>query len=667
MLKRICLWLAFLSYVGDAFRPIMTPLRIVRNSQSLKLSSIIGGVDEDSAVVANIAVEGSVAAIDDVPAADSIALSVVSASIKEASTVSEVKYKVGSQLKGSLLHVAKKGRGIFVGIGKDKDTKILIRKKEMSKGTYLKLVAQLNEKQLSPDERNVNVEVTNIDRGAGEHHTDRLYGKFIPSSIVEDITKLNEKQLQSSVGGKNEFAATVISVHDYGIFAELDRYGVEGLIPSFRLEKGEKKLAFKPGDPVTVKINKLPDLDVRMVLSIVGVEDDGISIPPAMEALSQNPEKWMNGIIQNVAPFGLFVRIADQDFVGMVHHSRIPVPLLRTLKRRIERENVESTSNSTANSGVNSDSDSDDSDSTNKNKKNKKGVNVNAAASNQTDIEICFKAGDVIKCRIHSINPDGKKVDLSLLPYKNLADEQDGYIVEGRDADPTKAAFQDTRDLGKNKNDKKYNVEDLIVWWRGASYKKALTSTDTDTLVVGDPEVDFIHESPSMVDGAWRRMFELDMRKDAEDFNSKSADFDEREIADEIGSLKGLDEEIIDTLGLGSYTNTIYLGNAIDKTSLPPEWLEELTFYKEREAREDVRISFLRNGKTAEQTELDSLLRAIQLNQVAGKKSKRRGREREGDRDNSRISVKEWKSSRAQEKVHQEQHEKEEQKEDATA
>ena len=179
--------------------------------------------------------------------------------------------------------------------------------------------------------------------------------------------------------------------------------------------------------------------------------------------------------------------------------------------------------------------------------------------------------------------------------------------------------------------------------------------------------MDFIHESPSMVDGAWRRMFELDMRKDAEDFNSKSADFDEREIADEIGSLKGLDEEIIDTLGLGSYTNTIYLGNAIDKTSLPPEWLEELTFYKEREAREDVRISFLRNGKTAEQTELDSLLRAIQLNQVAGKKSKRRGREREGDRDNSRISVKEWKSSRAQEKVHQEQHEKEEQKEDATA
>ena len=36
-----------------------------------------------------------------------------------------------------------------------------------------------------------------------------------------------------------------------------------------------------------------------------------------------------------------------------------------------------------------------------------------------------------------------------------------------------------------------------------------------------DEEAEVINESPAIVEGTWRRMFEVDMREDAADFSSK--------------------------------------------------------------------------------------------------------------------------------------------------
>ena len=42
-----------------------------------------------------------------------------------------------------------------------------------------------------------------------------------------------------------------------------------------------------------------------------------------------------------------------------------------------------------------------------------------------------------------------------------------------------------------------------------------------------------------IVEGTWRRMFELDMREDAADFSSKVIENELKELAEEIGELNG--------------------------------------------------------------------------------------------------------------------------------
>lgn len=47
------------------------------------------------------------------------------------------------------------------------------------------------------------------------------------------------------------------------------------------------------------------------------------------------------------------------------------------------------------------------------------------------------------------------------------------------------------------------------------------SEAEAGSVAVEDEEVTIVNESPSIVEGTWRRMFELDMREDAADFSSK--------------------------------------------------------------------------------------------------------------------------------------------------
>ena len=71
-------------------------------------------------------------------------------------------------------------------------------------------------------------------------------------------------------------------------------------------------------------------------------------------------DKWIQGVVQSVSNFGLFVRPAGYDSVGLVHNSRVPRDLISALKKKV-----------TIPSG-----------------------------QNKTDIESLFSEGDVIKIRV---------------------------------------------------------------------------------------------------------------------------------------------------------------------------------------------------------------------------------------------------------------------------
>merc|ERR1719387_3362473 len=130
-----------------------------------------------------------------------------------------------------------------------------------------------------------------------------------------------------------------------------------------------------------------------MTLTLVGASAGGSGEGGSLDGTGFSKDKWMQGVVTSVSNFGLFVRPAGQDVIGLIHVSRIPARLLSILKQ-------------TANPAPDGD---------------------------KTDVELLFQAGDVVKCRLNMYTASTKKLELSMMPAKNDDDRNDGYIVEGRD------------------------------------------------------------------------------------------------------------------------------------------------------------------------------------------------------------------------------------------
>ena len=65
-----------------------------------------------------------------------------------------------------------------------------------------------------------------------------------------------------------------------------------------------------------------------------------------------------------------------------------------------------------------------------------------------------------------------------------------------------------------------FDPEDTLLWWRGAPYKKAQAEVDAETLMA-TTEAGVTQESSSIVEGTWRRLFEIDLRADMNESSSK--------------------------------------------------------------------------------------------------------------------------------------------------
>ncbi len=472
------------------------------------------------------------------------------------------KYSIGQSHSGTILSA--KNFGIFVTISEG--VNVLIPRSVLSRGEFEKLKRICDTKS----KESVNIELIGVSAEQGT-----LSAKYINPNFKQkmELSSLDPKTFSSKT-----FTATIVGAHDFGLFAEIDEYGIEGLIPASKIPKqteGTIQKNYLPGTQVTVKIDELNVEGKKLVLSMNFGERADVSSFTNTEGGSN---KWMQAQVTSVKDFGLFVRPAGSDNQGLVHISRIPRDLLAALKKISPP--VEGKGN---------------------------------------DVEQLFSAGDIIKCRVHSTNVETRRLELSMLPFRAKDDDDDDYIVEGRDTEE-----EEEEEDEKNSNDDdetvQYNAQDTLLWWKGQPYKKSETIEEIASV---DEEFTVLTESTSVVEGSWRRMFEMDMREDEADFSSKALEAEIKEMEEEIGELNGLDEEMDNggTFGISSTFNPKRFGSFVSYSSLPAGWKEELEFFKDLENVSNENMSDLRAGKSKEQLELESLLKEVEqeLQQAAKK------------------------------------------------
>ena len=189
-----------------------------------------------------------------------------------------------------------------------------------------------------------------------------------------------------------------------------------------------------------------------------------------------------------------------------------------------------------------------------------------APGGNKTDVEALFTVGDVVRVRTQEVSEVNRRLELSMLQYKDAADEDDDYVVEGRDPEGDEDKF-DNQDADDEEETAAFDAESTLIWWRGEAYNKII---DTKSSKV-DEDFEVLDESIKIVEGTWRRMFEVDMREDEQDFNSKAMEAEAKELEEEIGELGGMDDDMIDCVGFGSSTHTQRVGSFVSMSSLPAE------------------------------------------------------------------------------------------------
>jgi ribosomal protein S1 len=152
-------------------------------------------------------------------AADVAAVATTSSSAKNAVAVVDFsQYAVGQEYSGSL--VGAKAFGVFVDIT---GINVLLPRSQMTKGNYEKLKRMADSKS----KEQVRLELIGV---SAENST--LSGKYISANYKNrpDLSALEGTDISTKF-----FNATVVGAHDFGIFAELDDYGVEGLVPASKL------------------------------------------------------------------------------------------------------------------------------------------------------------------------------------------------------------------------------------------------------------------------------------------------------------------------------------------------------------------------------------------------------------------------------------------------
>ena len=354
---------------------------------------------------------------------------------------------------------------------------------------------------------------------------------------------------------------------------------------------GGNKGDYQVGDNVQVTVNELADDGKKMTLMVAGASmggGGGGGDLGSLEGTGFDRNRWIQGVVQSVSNFGLFVRPAGHDMVGLVHARQIPRDLITALKKQVSTD----------------------------------------SAGDKTDVEILFQEGDVVSCRVNSFGGP-KKLDMSMLPPKD-EEEDDGYVVDGRDPEQDEEGQAQNGRPRRSSRFAETNVdseavtgfdgESKLLWWRGKPY----TAIGRPETAGEDIEMAVIKESSDVVEGVWRRMFEVDLREDAADFSSKIEEAELKELQNDIGELMGLDDDMFsmaDINMMSSGPQSVGAHSMGLQEELPDDWKSEMTFFKDVSNTATSLDAMYKGGKAAEQQEFDALIREVEVEISASKKN----------------------------------------------
>ena len=160
---------------------------------------------------------GWMSMMSDAPETSTVAVPSSSSSKAGVAVVDFSQYAVGQEYSGSL--VGAKAFGVFVDIT---GINVLLPRSQMTKGNYEKLKRLADSKS----KEQIRLELIGV---SAENST--LSGKYLSANQ----NKADLSALEGTDISKKFFEATVVGAHDFGLFAELDDYGVEGLVPASKL------------------------------------------------------------------------------------------------------------------------------------------------------------------------------------------------------------------------------------------------------------------------------------------------------------------------------------------------------------------------------------------------------------------------------------------------
>lgn len=140
-----------------------------------------------------------------------------------------------------------------------------------------------------------------------------------------------------------------------------------------------------------------------------------------------------------------------------------------------------------------------------------------------------------------------------------------------------------------------YYPEEVLEWWRGepfvTSYElerrarmEALEKSDK----IMETHEEIMSESEEMVAGTWRRLFTVDTMEDEKDFEAKELASELQTIEDEIGEMDGIHLDLMKPINSPfdhTDKDTFPIGASVSREDFPLEIRDQLTFYKNLDAR----------------------------------------------------------------------------------
>lgn len=188
-----------------------------------------------------------------------------------------------------------------------------------------------------------------------------------------------------------------------------------------------------------------------------------------------------------------------------------------------------------------------------------------------------------------------------------------------------------------------FDPEDTLIWWRGDAYLKTeerfkRDMTRAQRLAIMEKQAfDVIYESTEMVDGTWRRAFEQDLALDQHDSTSRGRRKLLEEIDAQIGALAGLDGSKIIDMAIHKTSDPfekVKFGVFVDPNIIPPEWRDQIDFFRVAEEREKAIATRLRAGKKGDRLAMLEVIREVQRTTEARALAQGKG----GGRGAGRIS-----------------------------